>query len=179
MEVPTFLLTLMQAKAVPDCGLGQRSVCVRRARMCLFDGSKFVGNAVLVDTCQPDPKKPWNWAFAPSAVRPSTPPQLTLARELSASGRVLTVHAPPERVVLRAARRRQERGGAVGIPGVDGGGGAGQRRTRQGGWGGGACELGVGKYTTTTRNSSSRGAPAGAALARSRWPRRFRASKRL
>jgi hypothetical protein len=69
LAVPTFLLTLMHAKAVPDSGLGARTVCVRRARLCLFDGAKFVGNAVVVDTCQPDPKKPWNWSFIPSAVR--------------------------------------------------------------------------------------------------------------
>mmetsp|Transcript_14715 Transcript_14715/g.31549 ORF Transcript_14715/g.31549 Transcript_14715/m.31549 type:complete len:619 (-) Transcript_14715:959-2815(-) len=64
IQVPTCVLTIQQAKAVPVAGLEDKhSIVIRRARLCLYDGTNFVGNVQTVDHVTQDPAKPWNWTF--------------------------------------------------------------------------------------------------------------------
>mmetsp|Transcript_39187 Transcript_39187/g.75120 ORF Transcript_39187/g.75120 Transcript_39187/m.75120 type:complete len:644 (+) Transcript_39187:48-1979(+) len=63
MPVPTCVLSVMDAKAVPDSGLEKHRITIRRARICLYDGVSFVGNAQTLEAVQEDPAKPWNWTF--------------------------------------------------------------------------------------------------------------------
>lgn len=44
-------------------GLEKHRITIRRARICLYDGVSFVGNAQTLEAVQEDPAKPWNWTF--------------------------------------------------------------------------------------------------------------------